>query len=299
MDEENPKRKTLAALTSVVANSFLIILKATAGILTGSIAILSDAIQSMIDLVASVIALVAVRRSDAPPDAEHRYGHSKFEDVSASVQALLLMLGALVIAEQAVRRLSNGGSISHYGVGVIAAGVAALINFGVSLRLRRTSRATGSTALAADGTHQLADAAMSFSVFLTLIIIHLTGAEWLDPVVGLVFATILAVTGFRILFGSGRRLTDYALPAKQMDELDETIQDFIARHDIVVSYHDLRARRAGGSAEIDFHLQFDDLSLADAHLLSHQLKDEITERFPRSSVLIHLEPVEVVRESNF
>jgi ferrous-iron efflux pump FieF len=84
-----------------------------------------------------------------------------------------------------------------------------------------------------------------------------------------------------------------------MELLDKTIQEFIDTHELVAGYHDLRARRAGASSEIDLHLQFDDLSLSEAHRLSHLLKDKIIERFPNSSVLIHLEPVEMVRESNF
>lgn len=125
-----------AAGLSIVSNPTLILVKAVAGLLTGSVAIISDAIQSVMDLAASVITFAAVRKADDPADASHRYGHEKVEDLSASIEGLLLLLGAAVIAVEAVRRLLHGGSVQSFGVGVLATAVAAAVNLTVSARLR-------------------------------------------------------------------------------------------------------------------------------------------------------------------
>ena len=95
-DARSPTKTRAAGVST--SNTCLIVLKVAAGLVTGSIGILSDAIHSLIDLLASAMALASVRKADEPADASHRYGHEKLEDLSASAQAVLLLLGAAFIA---------------------------------------------------------------------------------------------------------------------------------------------------------------------------------------------------------
>jgi cation diffusion facilitator family transporter len=292
------ERKSRAAALSVVSNSGLIALKLVAGIVTGSVAIISDAIQSTMDLVASIITLFSVRQAELPPDAGHRYGHEKLEDLSAAIEALLLLAGAAVIAYQAVHRLVNGGSVGEVGIGIAVVAVAAVINVVVSMHLARVARATGSAALAADGAHLRTDALVSVGVLIALVLTAATHAAWIDAVVGLMVAVVITVTGLRILLSSGRRLIDESLPAEEMDALTAVVESFVGGP--VVGYHDLRARHSGASHQVDLHLQFrDGTTLRDAHLVSHDLQDAVTRRLPHTSVLIHIEPEDRVREDRF
>ena len=292
------RRKSRAAALSVASNCGLIVAKLVAGLVTGSVAILSDAIQSTIDLIASVITLVSVRKAAAPADADHRYGHEKVEDLSAAVEAMLLLVGALVIAVQAVRRLISGGSIGALGVGIAVVAAAAVVNMLVATRLGRVARETGSMALEADGAHLRTDAVVSVGVLIALILSGLTGATWIDPVVGLLVAAVIAVTGIRILVGSGRRLVDESLPADEMVIVRTVVESFV--HDAVAGFHDLRARHSGASHQVDLHLQFRaGTTLEDAHAISHELRDAVVEQLPNTTVLIHLEPEDRVRPDRF
>lgn len=81
-----------AAIVSVVSNSVLIVLKLTAGLITGSIAILTEAVHSAIDLIASIVALYSIRKADEPADEDHPYGHEKAENVAAGAEAMLILL---------------------------------------------------------------------------------------------------------------------------------------------------------------------------------------------------------------
>jgi cation diffusion facilitator family transporter len=292
------RRKSRAASLSVASNCGLILAKLVAGLVTGSVAILSDAIQSTIDLIASVITLVSVRKAAAPADADHRYGHEKVEDLSAAVEAMLLLLGALVIAVQAVRRLVDGGTIGELGVGIAVVAAAAVVNITVATHLGRVAQQTGSMALEADGAHLRTDAVVSVGVLIALVLSGLTGAAWIDPVVGLLVAAVIAVTGIRILIGSGRRLVDESLPADEMVIVRTVVESFV--HDAVAGFHDLRARHSGASHQVDLHLQFRaGTSLEDAHAISHQLRDAVVEQLPNTTVLIHLEPEDRVRPDRF
>jgi len=95
--------RTRAAAVSIASNAFLIALKLFAGAATGSVAILTEAIHSGIDLIASCIAYFSVRQAEEPADAEHRYGHEKFENVAAAAEGVLILILIHLEPEDRVR----------------------------------------------------------------------------------------------------------------------------------------------------------------------------------------------------
>lgn len=292
------KTKTRATAVSIGSNSCLIAAKVAAGILTGSVGILSDAIHSLMDLIASLIAFASVRKADEPADPTHRYGHQKLEDLAASSQALLLLMGAAFIGFEAVRRLIQGGRVSSVGAGIAVAGVAAVVNLLISRYVRRTGRETGSAALDANAADLRTDAFVSLGVLVALALVAITGQGWIDPVVGLLVAGAVSSTGVRILVKASRRLADESLPEDELRALRAVIESFLGGD--VVGYHDLRARHVGSSHQVDLHLQFAaGTSLEQAHLTSHNLQDAIVERLPDTTVLVHLEPEDRVRADRF
>ncbi len=298
MTPASPPLKTRAAAVSILSNSCLIVLKVVAGLITGSVGILSDAVHSLMDLIASLIAWASVRKADAPADASHRYGHEKLEDLAAGAQALLLLVGAVFIAVEAVQRLINGGHVVSIGVGIAVAGVAAAVNLVVSRYLERTGRDTGSNALHANAADLRTDAIVSLGVMVSLLVVKLTGAVWIDSVVGLLVAAAIIRTGVRILIDASRRLADEALPADELAALQQVVDSFVGEE--VVGFHDLRARHVGSRHQVDLHLQFaGGTSLERAHYVSHQLQDAIVERLPGTTVLVHLEPEDRVRPDRF
>jgi cation diffusion facilitator family transporter len=131
-------------------------------------------------------------------------------------------------------------------------------------------------------------------VLLALVLVGVTGAQWLDPAVALAVAAAIVVTGVRLLSGSSRVLVDEALPAAEVDEIRAVIAEFGPRG--VVGYHELRTRRAGSRRYVDLHVQFrSGTSLEDAHRTAHELQDRIGARLRGADVLIHLEPEDRVR----
>jgi cation diffusion facilitator family transporter len=293
-----PPVKTRAAAVSIASNSCLIILKVAAGLVTGSVGILSDAVHSLMDLIASLIAWASVRKADEPADASHRYGHEKLEDLAAGAQALLLLFGAAFIAVEAIRALIEGNHVSRLGVGIAVAAAAAVVNLFVSRYLERTGRATGSNALHANAADLRTDAIVSLAVLVSLVVVKLTGATWIDPVVGLIVAAAISRTGVKILVDASRRLVDETLPPDELATLQQVVQSYVG--DEVVGYHDLRTRHVGSRHQVDLHLQFaSGTSLERAHYVSHQLQDAIVATLPGTTVLVHLEPEDRVRPDRF
>ena len=107
-----------------------------------------------------------------------------------------------------------------------------------------------------------------------------TGWDWLDPVVALVVAAVVAVAGVRILTRSSRVLVDETLPDPEL----EAIRDggHRVRRRGIVGFHELRGRQAGARRHVDLHVQFRaGTTLEEAHGTAHRLQDAIRERLGR------------------
>jgi cation diffusion facilitator family transporter len=286
--------RSRAAALSIVSNSVLILLKLAAGAITGSVAILTEAIHSGVDLIASLVAFFSVRRAEEPADADHRYGHEKFENVAAGVEGLLILLGSGVIVYTALRQLLGDHEVEQLGLGIGIVALATVTNLVVSAYLYRRARELDSAALHGDAAHLRTDAWTSLGVVVGLVAIQVTGETWIDPAVALVIAGAIVLTGVRIIGSSWDVLVDQTLPEEELRAIRDAIGRFGDRG--VVGYHQLRTRRAGARRYVDLHLQFRaGTSLEEAHATAHELQDAIHERLRGADVLIHLEPGDRVR----
>lgn len=287
--------KSGAAGLSIASNALLIALKLAAGAITGSIAIITEAIHSLIDLVASVIAFVSVRKADEPADEEHPYGHEKVENLAATIEGILILVGAAVIVYEATHRLVVGASVESLGVGIAVMGFSVLANLAVSTVLARQARAHDSAALEGDAAHLRTDALTSLGVLVGLALVKITGEAAFDSITALVVAAAIVWAGLSIIRRSSGVLVDEALPSAEMDRIEAAIAT--ARTAEVAGYHKLRARRAGRRRYIDFHVQYrSGTTLERAHELAHEMRNSIEAEIPQAEVLIHVEPETSYRE---
>ncbi len=287
--------KSRVAALSIASNALLIALKLAAGAITGSIAILTEAIHSLIDLVASVIAFVSVRKADEPADADHPYGHEKVENLAATIEGMLILVGAGIIVYEATHRLVVGAEVERLGIGIAVMGFSIVANLAVSTALTRQARRTESPALEGDAAHLRTDALTSAGVLIGLALVQITGEASFDSITALVVAVAIVWSGLGIIRRSSGALVDEALPAEQMDLIEAAIAE--SRTVEVAGYHRLRARGAGSRRYIDFHVQYrSGTSLERAHELAHVMRDSIEAAIPNSEVLIHVEPETSYRE---
>jgi cation diffusion facilitator family transporter len=289
------RTKSGAAALSIASNALLIAIKLAAGAITGSIAIVTEAVHSLIDLVASVVAFVSVRKADEPADADHPYGHEKVESLAATIEGLLILVGAGIIVFEATRRLVVGSEIETLGVGIAVMGFSVLANLVVSTVLSRQAKDHESPALEGDAAHLRTDAMTSAGVLVGLAVVEVTGNAAFDSITALLVAGAIVTAGIRIVRRSSGVLVDEALPAAEMDRIEAAIAD--ARTPEVAGYHKLRARRAGRRRYIDLHVQYrSGTSLERAHELAHAMRNSIEATVPNAEVLIHAEPETSLRD---
>lgn len=297
------RQKTGVAWLSVASNSTLVALKLVVGISIGSVSVISEALHSGVDLVAAVIALFAVRASARPADEDHSYGHGKFENLSGTIEALLIFVAAAWIVWEAYRRLVHGGPVlenAAWGAGLMLLSV--VVNVFVSSRLFRVGRRTDSVALVADAWHLRTDVWTSAGVMTALGLVWLgqswwgVDLAWIDPVAALGVALLIMHAAYRLTHQAARDLLDVTLPAEE----EQWIRGYLDSYPPpVCGFHHLRTRKAGATRFVEFHLWLDpQMSVEASHALGDQIVGGIKQEFPGTRVIVHVEPYEAAAEGN-
>lgn len=281
--------KQRVAAISVFSNTSLVVLKLIAGILTGSVSIISEAIHSALDLVAAIIAFIAVRISSHPPDTKHRYGHGKFENVSGTIEALLIFIAAIWIMVEAYDKIVYGAQVEMIGVGIAVMAFASLINWMVSNQLMKTAKKTDSIALEADAMHLRTDVYTSVGVMLGLLLIALTKIQIIDPLIAFAVALIICKAAYDLTVKALLPLLDTALPEAEEKIIMAAINAAIPEE--LVNFHQFRTRKAGSERYVDMHLVVPrNSTITEVHQWCDQVENEIAARLPQIHVLVHPEP---------
>lgn len=281
------KEKVSVARLSIISNTLLIILKVTAGLISGSVSIISEAIHSSMDLIAALIAFFSVKVSDNPPDSRHPYGHGKVENISGVIEALLIFIAAIWIIWEAVKKLSGGPfELESIGLGTVVMLISAIVNTLVSMRLYKVARETGSVALEADALHLKTDVYTSLGVAIGLGLIMVTGIKILDPLVAILVATFIIFESYQLLRRAFSPLLDTAWKENDIEDLEKKLKQMEVR------YHELRTRIAGNYLFIDLHIEIpQEVSVGDAHKYCDRIEDELKTVYNNLNVTIHVEPV--------
>lgn len=281
-------KKTQVAKLSVASNTILIILKLIVGILTGSVSIISEAIHSTMDLLAAVIAFLSVRISDRPADEKHPYGHGKVENISGVIEALLIFLASVLIIIQAVKKIINPGKIESIGIGFIVMFVAAGVNVVVSKMLYKVAKETESIALEADALHLKTDVYSSLGVGFGLLLIWITGLNYLDPIVAILVAIFILRESIVLLISAFNPLLDGKLSDEELKIIESELSNY---NEVYSNYHRLRARRSGSKKYIDLHLVLpDNMQVKQANDICVEIAAGLEKKLTNSEVLIKLEP---------
>ena len=294
MEKANDNIRATLAVTrlAVCSNAALTVGKLVAGVAMSSAAVLAESFHSGVDLIAALIAFWAVRKARRPADADHAFGHGKYDALSGAVEGLLIFGAAFFIITEAVRKIITGGEVEKLGLGAAVMAASALINFLVSAQLLAVARRTGSVAVEADGHHLRTDVWTSLGVLAGIGLIRLTGVHILDPIAAFVVAALILITAWRITKKSIGDLLDRRLPASEEKRIAEIVT---GGHPHWLEYHKLRTRRAGGQRHVDLHLvTCRDIPLDLAHSLTEDLEDDIRREFPGAEIITHVEACEKV-----
>lgn len=290
-DPQHARLMRLATRAALAVALTLVLAKAVAWWLSGSVSLLAGLTDSLLDSAASLINLVAVHFALRPADEDHRYGHGKAEALAGLGQALFIGVSAILIGMQGLERLQTPQPLEAEGAGIAVMLLALALTIGLLAFQRKVVRETGSTAIHADSLHYRSDILLNGSILVALL---LTRFGWLqmDALFAIGIALYIFWSAISIVRGAVAVLMDEELPADvstQMHELACAVPG-------VLGAHDLRTRVSGTRWFVQLHLELPgEMSLSQAHEHCEAVERAIHERYPRAEVLVHADPQEVVK----
>ena len=278
-----------AALLSLVVATLILAAKYQAYRMTGSTAVLSDALESIVNVLAAVFALGGLMFAGRPADRNHPYGHGKIEFFSAAFEGGLIAFASILIVYEAVRTLVSGPEVRQIGAGLLIVFGSGLVNLALGIYLVRTGRRYVSLTLVADGQHVLADVWTSAGVIVGLGLVQLTGRVWLDPLVALLVALWLMLTGVRLVRHAAGGLLDEEDPLLLKRVLD-ALQKYVGGG--VIRVHHLRAIRSGRFQHVEAHLVVPEFWSVER---AHDLSEDVAARVMRDlgaegEMVFHTDP---------
>lgn len=278
----------MASLTWAIGLSALLAAgKAGAGILCSSAALLASSLDSLMDTGISSVNYLSALKGSKPPDNDHAYGHEKIESLASYTQGLVILAVAALIFADAARRSWHPALLTHSGAALATVAIASGVNLLVTIRLDRAEKKTDSLILRAEKAHYFSDFLSYLLIFAALLLVRWTGWSGWDVVGGAALAAYVAFLAWRILWQAGNELVDRSLPPGALDELDRVIRT----HPGVLSYHEMRTRKAGPRTFIDFHLVLHPRqSFEQAHDISETLIQKIRGRFANADITVHEDP---------
>ena len=288
---EHARLLRLATRASVAVASVLIVTKAIAWWLSGSISMLAGLTDSLLDGVTSFLNLLAVHYALRPADEDHRYGHGKAESLAGMAQALFIAVSAVLIAFQAVERLKNPEPLGAPWIGIGVIIFSLLMTAALLVLQHRVVKATGSNAVRADSLHYRSDIMLNGSILVALVLASF-GWPQLDAWFGLGIAVYILWSAIQIARESFSVLMDEELPA----DISQNMLTLACSVPGVLGAHDLRTRISGSIWYVQLHLELPgELTLSVAHALSDRAAEAIKKTYPQAEVLVHADPQEVVK----
>lgn len=276
---------------SLIFGLAMLIGKTTAFIMTHSAAIFSDAAESVIHVVAVGFASFSLRLSTKSASPQFLYGYERITFFSAGFEGAMIIVAAMAILFESIRRWIAGLRLEHLGAGALLVLMAGILNAGLGYYLLRIGRRTNSLILEANGKHVLTDSWTSFGVVIGLGLVLLTHWKPFDPLVAIAVAANILWSGGHLVWRSAVGLLDYSDPKagrKIRDKLDAICSE------LTIQYHGVRFRTTGYRQIIEVHLLFPRLtSVTEAHRLATIVEERLpTELGMPAEVMTHLESLE-------
>ena len=278
----------LASLVGMACNILLCIGKLLAGTLFGSIAIMADALNNLSDASSNVVSLIGFRLAAKAPDAEHPYGHARYEYLAGLVVSVtILAIGLSLLKESALKVLHpTPVAFSWLSIGVLAASI--LVKLWLSGFNRAVGKKINSETLMATAADSRNDVLTTGAVLLSTILCSLTGYGIIDGIMGVGVAAFILWSGW----GLGMDTLSPLLGESPSPELVEHIERTVMSYPGVLGVHDLMVHDYGpghqfASLHVEFPAETDPLT---AHDVIDNIENDFLKK-DRLQVTIHYDPI--------
>lgn len=266
---ERDKKVYRVTLLGSVVNLLLLVFKFVAGVLGHSAAMIADAVHSLSDFVTDLIVIVFVKISSKPEDADHAYGHGKYETLASCIIGLTLIVVGVMMGYNATVKIvdvvRNGTELASPGIIALVAAVLSIVLKEWMFHLtRKVAREVDSPAVEANAWHHRSDALSSVGTAIGIGGAVLLGSKWavLDPIAALVVSVFIVVQAAKILSDAIGQLMEKSLPR----DVEQRICEIVYEEEGTSDIHHLRTRKIGSQISIELHVRMNGyLTLREVH----------------------------------
>ena len=293
---ERDKKVYRVTLLGSVVNLLLLVFKFVAGVLGHSAAMIADAVHSLSDFVTDLIVIVFVKISSKPEDADHAYGHGKYETLASCIIGLALIVVGVMMGYNAMVKIvdvvKNGTELASPGIIALAAAVLSIVLKEWLFHLtRKVAREVDSPAVEANAWHHRSDALSSVGTAIGIGGAVLLGSKWavLDPIAALVVSVFIVVQAAKILSDAIGQLMEKSLPR----DVEQRICEIVYEEEGTSDIHHLRTRKIGSQISIELHVRMNGyLTLREVHDKSIAIEKRLRAAFGDSTYInLHVEPL--------
>ena len=278
----------LASLGGMACNILLCIGKLLAGTLFGSIAIMADALNNLSDASSNVVSLIGFRLAAKAPDAEHPYGHARYEYLAGLVVSVtILAIGLSLLKESALKVLHpTPVAFSWLSIGVLAASI--LVKLWLSGFNRAVGKKINSETLMATAADSRNDVLTTGAVLLSTILCSLTGYGIMDGIMGVGVAAFILWSGWGLVMDTLSPLLGESPSPELVEHIERTVMSYpgvLGVHDLMV--HDYGPGHQFASLHVEFPAETDPLT---AHDVIDNIENDFLKK-DRLQVTIHYDPI--------
>ena len=278
----------LASRVGMACNILLCIGKLLAGTLFGSIAIMADALNNLSDASSNVVSLIGFRLAAKAPDAEHPYGHARYEYLAGLVVSVtILAIGLSLLKESALKVLHPTPVVfSWLSIGVLAASI--LVKLWLSGFNRAVGKKINSETLMATAADSRNDVLTTGAVLLSTILCSLTGYGIIDGIMGVGVAAFILWSGWGLVMDTLSPLLGESPSPELVEHIERTVMSYpgvLGVHDLMV--HDYGPGHQFASLHVEFPAETDPLT---AHDVIDNIENDFLKK-DRLQVTIHYDPI--------
>lgn len=279
---------SLAGIVGMVCNVLLCIGKLTVGTLFGSIAITADAVNNLSDASSNIVSLLGFKLASKAPDAEHPYGHGRYEYLAGLVVSVTILGIGLSLLKESVGKVLHPTQVVFSWLTVCVLAASILVKLWMSRFNHEIGLRIASDTLLATAADSRNDVLSTSAVLLAAVLCRLTGWDRLDGVMGMGVAVFILVSGWGLVMDTLSPLLGKSPDPELVEHIERTAMSYpgvLGVHDLMV--HDYGPGHQFASLHVEMPAEADPLA-------SHDLIDNIERDFLQKDhlmVTIHYDPI--------
>jgi len=284
---ERSRAAQTSTWVSVAVNLCLSMAQISVGLLAKSQGLLADGIHSLSDLVADFVVLFASHHSDKEADADHHYGHQRFENAASLVLGLILLVVGGGMLYSAVIKLEAPESLPRVDIAALwLVGVALLAKELLFRYMLAVAKRIKSSMLIANAWHARSDAASSLVVGIG-ILGNLAGYPILDPIAALIVGLMIVKMGWDFAWNALHDLMDRAADEEETLAIQKTLLETPG----VLGIHNLHTRKMGDMIVADVHIEVDaKLTVEAGHEIAVEVRRRALTHHRVLNLMTHIDP---------